>query len=116
MKTCPFCAEPIQDAAIKCKHCHEFLDGSGVSRAGRRSARQRDELPWYFTKTFMVLTFVTLPPCVLPSVWFHPRMHVGLKVLITLVVAGFCWISYTAMNRFVHQFDEATRMLEEMRF
>lgn len=24
---CPFCAEPIQPRAIKCKHCGEFLDG-----------------------------------------------------------------------------------------
>jgi hypothetical protein len=31
-RVCPFCSEYIQDTAIKCKHCGEFLDGRRLAQ------------------------------------------------------------------------------------
>jgi hypothetical protein len=55
MKQCPLCGEMIQDAARKCRFCHEMLPGGGHSRRGGgtvcpkcdgRSVRS-GPWPWY---------------------------------------------------------------------
>lgn len=33
MKKCPYCAEEVQDLAVKCKHCGSWLDGRDTEQS-----------------------------------------------------------------------------------
>ena len=87
MKKCPFCAEEIQEEAIKCRFCSEFLDDS---------YRPKQKVKWYYSTWAIVVGLLCLGPLALPLVWGNPRCKLVTKIVITVVVLGatlwFCQI------------------------
>tara|TARA_B100001057_G_C22566132_1_gene839267 strand:- start:142 stop:699 length:558 start_codon:yes stop_codon:yes gene_type:complete len=52
-KTCPFCAEEVQQAAVKCKHCGEFFDTEKNQQVNNKSNSLK-----YVIRTILAITFL----------------------------------------------------------
>lgn len=73
MKKCPFCAEEIQDEAIKCKHCGSILE-------------KRREDRWYFKSSLLITAFLCIGPFALPLFWFNPRFNKKTKIIVSVII------------------------------
>ena len=100
MKKCQFCAEEIQDEAIKCRFCGEFLDGS---------RRLKIKKQWYFSTAAIVIGLATLGPLALPLVWFNPKYKVITKIIITIGVIvltyGLCYLMGKAYQNLMREIN-----------
>jgi hypothetical protein len=103
MKKCPYCAEEIQEEAVKCRFCGEFFPPKTATPARE---------PWYYRNSSIFIGFLCVGPLVLPLVWLHPRYSWPMKIVITTLMVVLTWILLRWLSSSLANLQELLRQLQ----
>ena len=103
MKKCPYCAEMIQDEAVKCRFCSALLIPPVI---------KQPRAQWYFSDIGVFVAFLCVGPLMLPLVWWNPRYSRLVKTVVTVVILILTWLMYRSISASLVKLQELYRMLQ----